>query len=204
MHTKKTPSLVGTMLANRYLLTSLLGYGGWGFVYRACDLSKECTQYAIKCIPKSTLTCAPEHVIRREIHLHRLVSGSSPHVLTIRGSFQDKHYVYLVLDLCTGGDMATALYNAAFEGKDELIRKVFIQILDGVTACHNKGVYHRDIKPENILFRADGSACITDFGLATKDSTSTQYGIATPLYSAPGNLDPVSCSLSPVFVSQSS
>ncbi|KAL4065673.1 kinase-like domain-containing protein [Scleroderma yunnanense] len=193
MHTEEIPNLAGKILANRYLVTHFLGRGGWGFVYCAHDLSshryqKKYIKYAIKCIPKASLTGTLKQYLMREIYLHRLVSDSSPHVVTMRGAFQDNLHFYLVLDLCTRGNMATALYNAAFEGKDELIRRVFIQVLDGVEACHKRGVYHRDIKPENILFRNDGSACIADFGIATEDTTSTEFGVGTPLYLSPESM----------------
>lgn len=58
-----------------------------------------------------------------------------------------------------------------------MIRKVFLQIIDAVAYCHSMGIYHRDLKPENILVMDQGrKVCIADFGLATSEKASTDFG----------------------------
>jgi serine/threonine protein kinase len=62
-------------------------------------------------------------------------------------------------------------------GQDELIRNVFLQIVDALSYCHSMGIFHRDLKPENILVTRDGEkVCIADFGLATSERVSTDFG----------------------------
>ncbi|KAL4079143.1 kinase-like domain-containing protein [Scleroderma citrinum] len=190
MRTRKTSNFVNCLLTDRYLFTDLLGQGRWGSVYRARDIlshicAEQQTHYAVKCIPNEIIGPSFKQFLWREVHLHRIVSGISPHVVPLRYAFQDSMYLYIVLDICTGGDMLTAMLDDVFYGDDELIRKVFIEILDGIEACHEKGVYHRDLKPENILFREDGTACIADFGLATVDEISSEFGVGTQLYLSP-------------------
>lgn len=191
MHTKQTHNFLGCILADRFVFTDFLGQGSWGSVYRARDILSHTRpeyqkEYAVKCISKAMLAPEDMKFLTREIFLHRTVSGISPRVLSLKYTIQGKRHIYLVLDICTRGDLGAALYYNYFPFNDEVIRKVFLQILDGVEACHQKGVYHRDLKPENILFRGDGSACIADFGMATDEETSAEFGVGSEPYMSPG------------------
>lgn len=72
-------------------------------------------------------------------------------------------------------------------GKDEMVRSVFVKILDAVHACHERKVFHRDLKPENILCNTDGSEVyIADFGLGTQQMFSYSFGCGTSAYLSPG------------------
>ena len=71
---------------------------------------------------------------------------------------------------------------------DELIKRVFIQIIDALDFCHSRGVYHRDVKPGNILVSSlsgDIEVFVADFGLAnTNKMTASSCG--TPCFMSPG------------------
>ncbi|EMD38812.1 hypothetical protein CERSUDRAFT_133354, partial [Gelatoporia subvermispora B] len=124
-------------------------------------------------------------LLMRETTLHRHVAGV-PNVLTLHAVFESSNYMYLVLDYCPGGTLYDHIMNGAFEQNNELIRKVFLQILNGVHACHEEGVFHRDLKPENILCTRDGSAVyVADFGLATDELVSEEFGCGSPSWMSP-------------------
>jgi 5'-AMP-activated protein kinase catalytic alpha subunit len=71
----------------------------------------------------------------------------------------------MVLECVTGGDLFDRIVS---KGKlsETQGRKMFQQLIDGVSYCHNKGVFHRDLKLENVLLDAKGHIKITDFGLS--------------------------------------
>ncbi|CAO1616074.1 unnamed protein product [Parajaminaea phylloscopi] len=79
-----------------------------------------------------------------------------------------------------------AHYLAERAAMDSMIKKVFCQILDAVEFCHSYGIYHRDLKPENILCLQGGAKVVlADFGLATGEKTSSDFGCGSTFYMGP-------------------
>jgi serine/threonine protein kinase len=84
------------------------------------------------------------------------------------------------------------LYSAITEkdlycGDHALIRNVFLQLIDAVIHCHENGVFHRDLKPDNIMvFDGGKTVKLADFGLATTDTSSRDYGCGSTIYFSPG------------------
>ncbi|KIJ70058.1 hypothetical protein HYDPIDRAFT_77576 [Hydnomerulius pinastri MD-312] len=174
----------------RFLLISMLGSGAYGCVYRAVDTTSNPHNpdyYAVKCLSKSELTAEQLLYQTREISIHQTVSGCSPYVLTLHHIIEEELYLYFVLDLCEGGDLFTAIIKYhIYHNNDTLIRQAFLEILDGVHACHQKGIFHRDLKPENILCRKGGAGIlIADFGLATRKRLCKDFGCGSSYYMSP-------------------
>lgn len=71
----------------------------------------------------------------------------------------------MVLEYVNGGELFDKI---ALKGKlsEKEGRKLFQQLMDAVSYCHEKGVYHRDLKPENVLVDAKGNIKVSDFGLS--------------------------------------
>jgi serine/threonine protein kinase len=73
-----------------------------------------------------------------------------------------------------------------YVGDDELIRSVFLQLIDGLAFLHSLGISHRDIKPENLVCSDNGTRVrICDFGLATSERKSNEFGCGSTFYIAP-------------------
>ena len=167
--------------------------------------------YAVKCLNKVGLDARQRAFQRREIMLHTMAS-SHPNVVTLHRVIDDPQdpCVYVVLDYCPDGDLFSMItetqrymlpssasraaeeqgIDVAFTQErlkmDALIRDVFDQILDAVEFCHQMGIYHRDLKPENILcLRGGAKVVLADFGLATGDKTSADFGCGSTFYMGP-------------------
>ena len=109
----------------------------------------------------------------------------SPYIVNMYYAFQDKEYLYLVMDLLSGGDLR---YHISIHKKfsEEQTRFFICGIILSLEYIHSKGIIHRDIKPENLVLDAKGYVRLTDFGIAKKikeDNSNETSG--TPGYMSP-------------------
>ncbi|RPD52725.1 kinase-like protein [Lentinus tigrinus ALCF2SS1-7] len=183
------PDFMGCTIGGHYELDEFLGSGSFGVVYKAIDNrqssdspTREC---AMKIIRKAGRTPKELGAIRREIALHCIVSGHS-NILTIRDSFDDDEYFYIILDYCPGGDLFYHITGDVYMHNDELLRGAFVSLIEAVQYCHEHKIAHRDLKPENVLASEDGSEVfLADFGLATTKRMVDEHGSGTAIYMAP-------------------
>ncbi|KAJ9151093.1 Pkinase-domain-containing protein [Coniochaeta hoffmannii] len=182
---------LGRFLTGSLQLTGILGTGAYGVVYSALD-TKTNVRYAVKCLSKFNADGTPLDRRQvafqtREIRLHYLASAH-PNVVSMLKIIDNPDCVYVILEYCPEGDL---FYNITecgqYVGKDDLAKRVFLQILDAVEYCHSLGIYHRDLKPENILVSDHGETVkLADFGLATSSDRSEDYGCGSTFYMSPG------------------
>ena len=180
---------------------SILGLGAYGVVYLARDVLARPTAwptsrahpelghqplYAVKCLNKVGLDQRQRNFQRREINLHARAS-QHPNVVSLYNVIDEPNCIYVVLEFCEEGDLFGMITERQrYLGDDELIRSVFLQILDSVQYCHDQKIYHRDLKPENILCSDDGrKVVLADFGLATSEPTSGDFGCGSTFYMSP-------------------
>lgn len=167
-----------------YTLHGLLGKGGMAEVYLATQESLR-RKVAIKVLSNIEDRA---YILRFIKEGHLVASLHHPSIITIYDIDQlaDGRY-YLAMEYLSGGDL-TRHKGEVFEPERALA--IIRQIASGLQVVHDKGLIHRDVKPANILFRADGTAVLTDFGVAKDvdiDSELTHFGIAvgSPAYSSP-------------------
>lgn len=174
------------MLAGRLELVSVLGVGAYGVVYRAVDILTN-IPYAVKALPKSGLDARQRRFQRREIALHHRAS-QHPNVVSLLRILDSPDCTFVVIEFCPEGDLFSNITeHGHFVGDDQLVKHTFLQILDAVQYCHSVGIYHRDLKPENILVTNNGSTVkLADFGLATTDAITSDFGCGSTFYMSPG------------------
>ena len=143
-----------------YEILGLLGAGGMGEVYRARD-SRLNREVAIKILPRN-FAVDPDRRARFEREAKAIASLSHPNILAIFDTGVHEGQLFIVTELLEGGTLRERTGRVP-------VRKaidIAVQIAQGLTAAHDKGLVHRDLKPENIFLLNDGHVKILDFGLA--------------------------------------
>src|SRR5262245_19267452 len=153
--------LAGQRLAN-YQISSLIGRGGMGEVYRAHDL-KLGRDVAMKVLP-SMFVSVRERLARFDSEARMLAALNHPHSGAIYGIEAAGPVPALVLELVEGETLADRLRRGPIAPRDALI--IARQISDALDAAHQKGIVHRDLKPANIKITPAGVVKVLDFGLA--------------------------------------
>src|SRR5262245_9141514 len=158
----ETQSHVGKSIGH-YQITSLLGKGGMGEVYRARDLRLG-REVAIKVLPREYSADA-DRLRRFEQEARAAGMLNHPNVLTIYDigstSLENGGAPYIVSELLTGETLRERMH-----GETLPLRRAVdyaLQISRGLAAAHEKGIVHRDLKPENLFLTKDGRVKILDF-----------------------------------------
>ncbi|NEC91250.1 serine/threonine-protein kinase [Streptomyces sp. SID12501] len=175
----------GDLVDGRFELLERLGSGGMGTVWRARDsvLHREVALKAVR--PDAAATDAVrERVMREARALARL---SHPHVVTVHQIIDADPHPWIVMELVPGVSLDKRLESGPLTPVEAA--RIGSQVLDALRAAHAAGVQHRDVKPANILLRPDGSAVLTDFGIAALQGatalTMTGELVGSPEYIAP-------------------
>ncbi|KKF97460.1 Serine/threonine-protein kinase 32C [Ceratocystis platani] len=104
--------------------------------------------------------------VRNIIRERRMLEHvNHPFICNLRYSFQDIEYMYLVVDLMTGGDLRFHISRKTFT--EEAVRFWIAELGCALRYVHGQGIIHRDVKPDNVLLDADGHVHLTDFNVAT-------------------------------------
>ncbi|HET6462767.1 MAG TPA: protein kinase, partial [Candidatus Krumholzibacteria bacterium] len=153
--------MIGKTIAH-YEVTSHLGKGGMGEVYRARD-SKLGRDVALKVLPESFAADA-ERLARFQREARLLASLNHPHIATIHGIEGDGANRVLVLELVDGEDLAQRIASGPLPVKEAIA--IARQVADAIESAHDQGIVHRDLKPANVVVTPGGVVKVLDFGLA--------------------------------------
>jgi serine/threonine protein kinase len=146
-----------------YRLESELGEGGMGLVFRATRTSdgREVALKVLKLALANDLLF--QHRFRQEARAAAEVH--EPHLVPIIEASDADGRHYLAVDYVAGGSLTDRITDKGRLDGADVVRMVS-EIAAGLDALHAAGIVHRDIKPQNILYALDGTAMLTDFGLA--------------------------------------
>lgn len=158
----KVPSTVPC----QYRTGKTLGSGTYAIVKEAVHI-KTGKYYACKVINKKLME-GREHMVRNEIAVLKRVTSGYRNIVTLQDYFETAHNLYLVFDLCTGGELFDRICAKGqyFEADAANLVRTIMRAVEYIHSC---GVVHRDLKPENLLFRTkaeDADIMIADFGLS--------------------------------------
>eukprot|EP00435_Cladocopium_sp_Y103_P049800 s587_g15.t1 len=163
---------------DRYDFGELLGEGAAGSTWEAFPrvrerrsgtparrLSGKDGTRAIKKVPKRRVSNSTESFLAEVEVLKQL---DHPNICKLYEVFEDDDNIFLVMDLCRGGELFDRITQGDLGGEAQ-VAKLIRQLSHAVRYCHDRGIIHRDIKPENILFvssDSDAPAKLIDFGIA--------------------------------------
>jgi calcium-dependent protein kinase len=149
-----------------------LGVGASAKVYRAVEKSTKAVR-AVKVIDMKKLSTNERKALDQEVGIMRLLDH--PHIIKLFEVFEDASKLYLVMELCSGGELFDRIKKSVDEkqqGFDEYhAADVMKQILLAMSYMHHKHICHRDIKPENFVLKDDSEDAllkVIDFGIAAK------------------------------------
>ncbi|KAK6138294.1 hypothetical protein DH2020_027985 [Rehmannia glutinosa] len=170
-----------------YTIGKELGRGQFGVTY-LCTHKQSGEQFACKTIAKRKLANKEDiEDVRREVQIMHHLTGQA-NIVELKGAYEDKHSVHLVMELCAGGELFDRII-AKGHYTERAAASLLRTIVEIVHTCHSMGVIHRDLKPENfLLLNKDENAPLkaTDFGLSVfykqgeyfKDIVGSAYYIA--------------------------
>lgn len=176
-------------IQKKFKFMSVIGYGVFGTVREAQKLtgspSKVTKRYAIKSIIKNKIE-ANLSSLKRELEILKTVDH--PNIIKLYEVYEDKKYLHLVTELCTGGDLLTYLINKVQLSEQEVVSIIY-KTLSAISYLHNLSICHRDIKPENLLLASEEPEAelkLVDFGMSNFVGANGLNSFAgTPYYIAP-------------------
>ncbi|KAL8138891.1 hypothetical protein V2J09_004892 [Rumex salicifolius] len=150
-----------------YIFGRELGRGQFGVTYLVTHKDTK-EQVACKSIATRKLVNSDDKEdVKREVQIMHHLTGHR-NIVELKGAFEDRHSVNLVMELCAGGELFDRIIAKGHYSEREAA-KLCRQIVTVVHNCHSMGVMHRDLKPENFLFLSpdeDSPLKATDFGLS--------------------------------------
>ena len=156
-------SPVGTLLSGRYRLDAQIGAGGMSTVFRAFDTVLE-RQVAIKLLHREIATDSDQlERFRREARA--VAQLSHPHIVGVIDAGEDEGRPYIVFEYVEGETLKERIRRLGRLPMDEAIAYA-IEINRALGCAHAHNIVHRDVKPQNVLIDEEGSAKVTDFGIA--------------------------------------
>ncbi len=153
--------MIGQTISH-YTITSKLGEGGMGAVYRATD-TRLGREVALKILPKRFVQDR-QRMNRFQREAEVLASLNHSNISIIHGLEEADGVRALVLELVEGPTLAERIEEGPIPVEESL--QIALEIIHALEAAHEKGIIHRDLKPANVKLTAEGKVKVLDFGLA--------------------------------------
>ena len=155
---------IGKIFAGRYRIIKQIGRGGMADVYLAKDLILDGEEVAVKVL-RTNYQTDPIAVARFQREARAMADLDHPHIVRITDIGEEEGQQYLAMEYVAGLDLKRYIKEHRPLSNEEAVR-IMGQILLAMRLAHTRGIVHRDLKPQNILLTPDGTAKVTDFGIA--------------------------------------
>ena len=156
-------SQVGTLLNGRYRLDAQIGAGGMSTVYRAFDTVLE-RRVAIKLMHRE-IAAHTDQLERFRREARAVAQLNHPHIVQVIDAAEDEGTPYIVFEYVEGETLKDRIRRYGRLPISEAVAYA-IEIARALGAAHDRQIVHRDVKPQNVLVDEEGSAKVTDFGIA--------------------------------------
>ncbi|MFI1100790.1 protein kinase [Streptomyces melanogenes] len=167
--------LVGVVLGGRYRVTAMIGRGGMGVVARAVDqlLNRE---VAVKVVRAYT-DASPAELADLRVRMQREAQAAArirhSGVVTVHDVVEEQGLPVIVMELVDGPSLDDVLAERGHLDPREAAA-IGAKLMDALDAAHRAGVLHRDVKPGNVLLERSGRVVLTDFGIASMDTSGEE------------------------------
>jgi serine/threonine-protein kinase len=155
--------VVGELIAGRFELEELVGYGGMSSVYRARDRLLE-RSVALKILHEQ-YTRDEDYVERFRREARAVAQLTHPNIVTVIDRGEQDGRQFIVFEYVDGENLKELLEREGPLDVREVV-DLGVQVARGLSFAHSQGLVHRDVKPQNVLLDSDGRAKVTDFGIA--------------------------------------
>ena len=197
----KSESLVGTILAEKYFLESLIGRGGMSSIYKAKQILMD-KYFAVK-LMHVFLMSDSTNIRRFQVESKAAASLNHPNLISVQDfGITPDGIPYLVMDFIDGKTLQDILDEEDSMGVEYCL-DVMRQVMAGLAHIHENGIVHRDLKPSNVMIskNSDGSELvrIVDFGIAkVLDEGKTALTLTGEVLGSPPYMSPEQCQGKPL------
>lgn len=155
---------IGKIFAGRYRVVRQIGRGGMADVYLAKDLILDGEEVAVKVL-RTNYQTDQVAIQRFQREARAMAELDHPNIVRISDIGEEDGQQYLAMEYIDGLDLKRYIKENAPLKNDDAVR-IMGQILLAMRMAHTRGIVHRDLKPQNVILTKDGTAKVTDFGIA--------------------------------------
>src|SRR5918999_3001766 len=180
----------GRLVGGRYRLTTVVGRGGMGTVWRAHDELLDRDVAVKEVLLPPGLEAAERDILYQRTFREARASArlSHPGVVTVHDVVREDGRPWIIMQFVQARPLQEIIDQ---DGplRPRRVAEIGLQVLEALNHAHAAGILHRDVKPSNVMISDDGRAVLTDFGIAQMpgEVTLTQTGLVmgSPAYIAP-------------------
>jgi eukaryotic-like serine/threonine-protein kinase len=182
----ETSSVTGDRVVGKYVIKKKLGMGGWSIVYYGEHALLK-MPVAIKML-KHDMAMEPTFQAKFKNEAHLIAGMVHPNIVRVYDIDEMYRTSFIIMEYLEGRSLRSLMDHIGALRPD-IAAHYLVQVLNGLSYAHNKGIVHQDIKPANIFVLPDETVKILDFGLACPPGTEDFSLAGTVYYASPEQIE---------------